>query len=423
MRSKAVLGLASLFLSVGVYGQNLVTGGDFATGLEAWHHDANTRGTSAWSEHDEVDSPSDGSADLVSTAPENGILVVLLEQCVPVAAGQAYVLSHKARFADAQTTTGWAETEISWFSGPICTNRISGNAILTSKTTPPVWTPTSDTFTAPAGAISALVEVGVDKIEAGGSLRVFVDDVSFGPAGTPADEVVGELPVVGSLPGNFGSNFRTSLQILNPNATALAGRLVFHPAGRPEDASDPSMGYSLGSGQSFSWYDVVAAMGLTGLGSLDVTGDPHLDPPVVVTRVFDDAGVGGTTGFTEPMFKGPMSFPCCPAPTLVGYLLPPSDLQRFRYNVGVRVLDDEAQLTVYVLDPLGAVVHSLTRTYGANTFQQTSAADFAGVALEDGQVLKITVSPFFVILYGATVDNVTNDASAQFLTAYRAMQP
>jgi len=415
MRSKAVLGLASLFLSVGVYGQNLVTGGDFATGLEAWHHDANTRGTSAWSEHDEVDSPSDGSAQLVSTAPEGGVFVVLLEQCVPVAAGQPYVLSHKVRFADGETTTGGAESAVTWFSGPICTDRISGNGMLTSKTTPPVWTPTADTFTAPAGATSAIVEVGVDKFEAGGTLTVFVDDVSFAPAGAPTDLTRGWLPVVGSLPGNFGATFRTSLKILNPGTSPLSGRLVFHPAGQPQSDSDPSMGYSLAPGQSFAWYDVVAAMGLSGLGSMDVTGDSIT--PTVVTRIFDDAGDAGTTGFTEPLFLAePQGVP--PIPSLVGHLLLP-DLGRYRYNVGVRILQAPVDVTVDVLDPGGTVLHTATRTYTQNTLQQTSADDFAGVPLENDQNLRVTVSPFYAIVYGATVDNVTNDPSAQFLSHFQ----
>jgi hypothetical protein len=420
MRSTAIVAGLALLVAATVSGQNHVTGGDFATSLEAWHHDPNTRGTSAWSEHDEVDSPSDGSAQLVSTASEAGVLVVLLEQCVPVAAGQAYVLSHKARFADAQTTTGWAESEVSWYSGPICTDRISGNAILTSGTTPPVWVPTSETFTAPAGAASALVEVGVDKIEAGGSLMVFVDDVSLVPAGVPADTVKGWLPVVGSLAGNFGAFFRTSVRILNPNTSTLSGRVVFHRGGQPESASDPSMGYSLAPGQSFAWDDVVGAMGLSGIGSMDVTGNLPA-PPVVVARVFDDAGAEGTTGFSEPLFEA-VTQSAPPPPGIVGHLLPPGDA-RYRYNVGIRVLQAPVDLTVDVLSPAGAVVHTLTRTYSQNTFAQTPADQFAGVALEFGQTLRITGQPNFFILYGATVDNTTNDPSAQFLTPYRALQP
>ncbi len=422
--SASVLAAVSfLALSAGALGQNLVADGGFASSLEAWHHDANPDGSSAWSAEDSGGSASSGSARLASTAAINGILISLLTQCVPVAAGQSYVLTHKARFADGEAASGWAETVVYWDSGPACTGYIAGNSILTLKAGSGVWTPSSDTFTAPAGAVSAYVQVGIDKIDAGGTLTAWFDDVSFAPAGAPSDTHLGWLPVVGSVTGNFNSLFRTSLTILNPNASVLSGRLVFHAAGQPEAASDPSMGYSLAPGQSFAWADVVGAMGQSGLGSLDVTWSPDVAPPIVTARIFDDAGAAGTSGFTEPMFQGPLQFACCPPPDIVEYLLPPSDLQRYRYNVGVRVLSPPIQMTVEVLDPAGTVVHSLTRTYPEATFEQTTAAEFAGVGLQSGQVLKVTASPFWVLVYGATVDNLTNDPSAQFGTAFSALQP
>ena len=49
--------------------------------------------------------------------------------------------------------------------------------------------------------------------------------------------------------------------------------------------------------------------------------------------------------------------------------------------------------------------------------QQTSVADFTGgFPLGDGHALKITFTGGALIVYGATVDNVTNDPSAQFLS-------
>ncbi|HEY1249765.1 MAG TPA: hypothetical protein VGH97_01165 [Thermoanaerobaculia bacterium] len=418
--ASVVLAVSILALASGAraHAQNLVADGGFATSLEAWHHDPNDDGSSAWSADDASGSASSGSALLQSTAAIDGILITLLEQCVPVAAGQSYTLSHKAKFADGEPTTGWAESVITWYGGPVCTNRVGANAILTSKTAAGVWTSTSDTFTAPAGAVSALVTVGVDKIDAGQTLTANVDDVAFGPAGAASDVVVGWLPVVGSLPGNFGAFFRTSLKILNPNAVPMSGRLIFHPAGRPESAADPAMGYSLAPGQSFAWADVVGAMGLSGLGSMDVTGDGSLDLPIVVPRIYDDAGAAGTSGFTTPLFHA-FTQEIVPAPSLQGYLLLP-DLERYRYNVGIRiVVGGPVQLTVDVLDPVGTVVHTTSRTYDTLTFTQTTADEFAGVAVQSGQSLRITADPHHVILYGATVDNVTNDPSAQFLSHFQ----
>jgi hypothetical protein len=423
-RRRALLVTALLGLSSCLYGQNLVADGGFATALEAWHHDPNTNGSSAWSASDASGAANSGSARLSSTAAVNGVFIGLLTQCVPVASGQSYVLSHKARFADGEATTGWAETEISWFSGPICTSRLSGNAILTSKAGSGTWTTTTDTFTAPAGSISALVEVGIDKIEPGATLTADIDDVSFAPSGEYVETLVSWLPVVGSVRGAFDSNFRTSLRILNAGSSPQSGRLVFHPVGQPESAADPSMGYSLAPGQSFAWNDVVAAMGLSGLGSLDVTGGffyPSFAPPVVVVRVFNDAGEAGTTGFTEPQFEAQTQHICCTLPVITGFLLPP-DLERYRYNVGIRVLEP-LQLTVDVLDPAGRVVHTLTRTYATATLTQTTADEFAGVPLQNGQSLRVTLDPGLAIVYGATADNVTQDPSAQFLTVYPVVRP
>ena len=417
MRSKAVLGLAMLFLSLSAYGQNLVAGGDFATSLDAWHHDPNPRGTSSWSPIlDANDSPSSGSALLFSTAPEGGVLVELLDQCVPVAADEQYALSHKVRFADDEATTGWAETEIAWFSGPACTNPIGANGMLTEKTAAGVWLSTSETFTAPAGAISAFVIVGVDKIEAGGQLTVNVDDVVFGLADAPLEALAGYIPVAGSTAGSAGSFFRTSVQIHNPYSGVISGRFVFHPAGVPASASDPTMGYALAPGQTFAWNDVVAAMGLTGLGSFDVWAGGS-GPPVIVTRIFNDAGDAGTSGFTEPFVPVDDVGLTGTTGSYTGVLLGPYIVSRYRYNVGLRTVGGPVHVDVRVLDGAGTLVHETSQDYPAEYFVQTTVTDFLnGFALGDNHSLVITFSGGGgLIIYGATVDNTTNDPSAQFL--------
>ncbi|HEX7828828.1 MAG TPA: hypothetical protein VF787_04200, partial [Thermoanaerobaculia bacterium] len=56
------------------------------------------------------------------------------------------------------------------------------------------------------------------------------------------------LAVVGSTPGNFGSYFRTSVQLYNSHDVPLSGKLVFHTAGVAGNASDPSLNYTLSPG-------------------------------------------------------------------------------------------------------------------------------------------------------------------------------
>jgi hypothetical protein len=415
MRSKVVLGLASLFLSLSVYGQNLVAGGDFATSLDAWHHDPNTRGVSFWSPVlDANGSASSGSALLYSTAPEGGVLVELLDQCVPVAAGQQYTLSADVRFADEETTTGWAETLVFWQSGPACNTRISGNAVLTEVAARGTWIHDSETFTAPPGATSAFVVAGVDKLEAGGQLTVNFDNISLEPAPPGAEELVGYLAVAGSAPGSFGSFFRTSVQIHNPFSTPISGHFVFHPVGVPASPSDPAMGYALAAGQSFAWHDAVAAMGLTGLGSIDVWAASG--SPVIVARIFNDAGDAGTSGFTEPL----VPVDDVPIPGFVGsvtgVLLCPNIVDRYRYNVGLRTVGAPVHVNVEVLDSAGATVHTVSHDYPADYFLQQAVEDFLdGFEIGNSYSLRVTFSGGGLIIYGATVDNVTNDPSAQFM--------
>jgi hypothetical protein len=393
--------------------QNLVSDGGFAADLNAWHHDPNDDGTSAWSSVDANGSAASGSVLLTSTHAINGVLVKLMEQCVPVVAGATYDLSTKVLFSDGETTTGWAEATIYWESGPVCNTYISGNGLLTEKTTPGTWVAGSETFTAPAGATSALVFLGIDKIDVGGSMSARFDDVVFAPAGAPPETLAGYITAAGSLAGALGSFFRTSVQLVNPGFAPISGHLVFHPADGATP-SDPTLGYALAPGQSFGWNDVVGAMGREGLGTIDVyaAGD---NPPVVLARIFNDAGAAGTSGFTQPMIK-PSDVTGGLGVNVTGVLVCPADVSRYRYNVGIRTLDAPVHVDVSVVDESGAVVHTASHDYPANFFRQTTVDDFAGgFPIGNGHSLRITFSGGGLIVYGATVDNVTNDPSAQFM--------
>ena len=121
-----------------------------------------------------------------------------------------------------------------------------------------------------------------------------------GPA--PTEQVRGYIPVVGSTAGGLGSNFKTSMQLLFGAPTSsgsITGKLVFHPAGTSGNSSDPSLSYTVAAGQVVTFPDVVAAFGRSGLGSVDLITAPSATKPVIITRVFNDAGALGTAGLTE----------------------------------------------------------------------------------------------------------------------------
>lgn len=141
------------------------------------------------------------------------------------------------------------------------------------------------------------------------------------------------IPVVGSVQGL--ALFRTGLQLTNPSSSRINGKLVFHRADAPGSSSDPSIDYSIDAHASQSFSDVVAAIGQSGLGSLDIYATSSF-PPVAEARVFSDAGAAGTAGFAEAAAhierKAIGTF-------VSGNIAIPTDLTNFRLNLGIRTIN------------------------------------------------------------------------------------
>jgi hypothetical protein len=237
--------------------------------------------------------------------------------------------------------------------------------------------------------------------------------------GTSPEVTGGILTVVGSVIGGMGSNFKTSLQLFNGAASSptLTGRLVFHRASASGAGSDPSLTFSLVPGQVLSYPDAVAALGQTGLGSVDVIIPSGQQMPVMITRIFNDAGANGTAGFTEeainPANSGLGSRVITTGATAA--LVTPVDPTRTRFNVGVRTLGGGAQMTVTLKDSSGHTLACTSKNYAANWFEQVDSTTFlGGTAIGANQSILIAVTGGSAIVYGSTTDNVTNDPSVQF---------
>lgn len=212
------------------------------------------------------------------------------------------------------------------------------------------------------------------------------------------------IAVVGSTPGNFGSYFKTAVQLYNPTSSTISGRIVLQPG-------EHSLAYSLAPGKTVAYDDLLPAMGVpTGLGSADLIPDGDSPFPIATVRIFNDAGAKGTSGFAgEPL----------PADDAIGAgttaaLLAPADMQRFRLNVGIRTLD-ATTMTIIVRDRDGVVVKTVEKSYAANSFvQPTASALVDNYVLQGGESLSFTVTAGSAFIYGATTDNVTNDPSQLF---------
>ncbi|HSP16723.1 MAG TPA: hypothetical protein VLV78_18395 [Thermoanaerobaculia bacterium] len=153
------------------------------------------------------------------------------------------------------------------------------------------------------------------------------------------------LPIVGSGPGAFGGRFKTTLK-LTANGPDQRGRLVFHPAGAIESPSDPSILYSFdgGLGQTVVFDDVVARIGQSGVGSLDIVPDADAAStvPTIEARLFNDTP-NGTFGTSTTAFY---PFDYLHAPDLA-FRIPDA---QFRINLGLRTLQAvSARVLIYGL--------------------------------------------------------------------------
>lgn len=216
---------------------------------------------------------------------------------------------------------------------------------------------------------------------------------------------------VGSLAGANGAHFKTQIQLTNPGLTAIAGKIVYHAGGAPGSANDPSIPYTLASWQTINFDDVLAAMGLSGLGTADIV--PTSGPaPAAVVKIFNDDGANGTAGFTEPTFRAQDALQTGDKAVLIL----PADPVNFRFNLGVRTLANGISATFTIWDESGELLNTVQKTYPGNFFAQAKATDFLGVAsLPTNGSIGIAVTQGSGIFFGSTVDNRgSQDTSTQF---------
>jgi len=224
-------------------------------------------------------------------------------------------------------------------------------------------------------------------------------------ASSDSEAVAAMLPVVGSTAG-IGTFFRTDVQVVNPINLPIKGKLIFHPAGGTASPGDPSIDYSNSELSTTSIPDVVAFMGQSGLGSLDVvpTSGP---PPRLIARIYSDNGAAGTAGFTMDSLAPDQAL----RRNATYQLIAAPDLTSFRMNVGVRALDEG--VTFLIVHGSSAV----SRTYAANHLEQGTLAAFLGEQPVANQNYRIQIQSGSAFIYTTTTDNRTNDTTIRLLSS------
>ena len=213
----------------------------------------------------------------------------------------------------------------------------------------------------------------------------------------------GIIPIVGSGPGANGGKFKTSIRLTSTEGQQR-GMLVFHPAGRAAAPNDPSMRYTFdGVGETLAIDDVVATLGASGVGSLDVIPDEGASNtlPSIDIRLFNDTP-SGTFGTSTNAFA-PFDFLQAPALT---FAIPEAD-QPFRINAGIRTLT--ATSAKYLIYGTNGRLRDFGDLFWPADFTALgSVQQFLGTTVAPGESVTIFFSGSAIPFYTRT-ENRTND--------------
>jgi hypothetical protein len=213
------------------------------------------------------------------------------------------------------------------------------------------------------------------------------------------------IPVVGSTRGVNNANFKTSLRV-GPVTSVSVGKIVFHPAGRGGSDDDPSVPYRVERGQTLQFDDILAAIGQSGIGSLDiiqtfpfVTAESSVPP--VEARLFNESGAVTYGGFEEPVLPADAY-----KPIDWNIFVPAS---RFRVNIGIRTIT-AAHVTFFHLAVDGTATPKVLDLPPDYVFLDV-ADHFFGRAVNPGDsiLINITGDNVIAIPFHTFTDNSTND--------------
>ncbi|MGZ5473097.1 MAG: hypothetical protein ACXW31_05075 [Thermoanaerobaculia bacterium] len=248
------------------------------------------------------------------------------------------------------------------------------------------------------------------------STRLSLPIQAWAPLEGVADRIV--VPGVGSAPGAYGSQWKTSLQLVGYGS----GTAYFRPIGTfYGDDRDPHVRYDLGEmGNAgipgvHQVADLNAAMGVTGVGHLDIVpdfldagGPPYREgyiAPRVQARIYNDSGQGQFGGVVQALTPTQLQR------GLLHIIVPAEYPLRSRVNVGLRTFDGAVTIRIgeYFAE-LDAIAIYGEVEIPANTYRQVPLAELYGEVTAGANLLLITEDQeaTFVGYYSVT-NNVTND--------------
>jgi hypothetical protein len=220
------------------------------------------------------------------------------------------------------------------------------------------------------------------------------------------------VPLVGSVRGANGADFRTSL--LLRHFALHSGRIVFRPTGTIARDTDPSLRYSFADNgpnqHDLYWDDVVAAMGASGTGTLEIIpdvlpSDRGVFVPEVNARVYN-VTPEGTFGSRVAAVL-PSEWVGAPDSNKASFSVPPVH-GNFRRNAGIRTITT-LLYRVIVLHANGTVDNLPFRELPANYTWFGSVEALVGGAVPPDSRVSVNFMSGTAIGFYTETENLTND--------------
>jgi hypothetical protein len=198
------------------------------------------------------------------------------------------------------------------------------------------------------------------------------------------------------------------MQLHNAATTRATGWLILRAQGS-EAPTTPALPYDLAAHTTVSFDDVVERFGYRGLASIDILVDKG-ELPMIVTRAYDEQD-GRTTGVSVPLVRIEEVLTRLDTAALIV----PRDRGRYRFNVGIRSMNNVTVMELITRNEAGVQRHKRTITLQPNQLIQEPGDLVAGITLGANDSIEIRIESGSAVVYGTTVDNATNDSSLQLL--------
>lgn len=235
-----------------------------------------------------------------------------------------------------------------------------------------------------------------------------IDNATDDPTAVPMKSGTGHsrqwIAAAAHLRGAHGSVWRTDLGLLNRSAAPAVAEITF----RRDDGEHASVTVDVMAGQQLVIDDVVARLGMTGSGAIEISSDR---PLMASSRTFNAAAEGTFGLFLDGV---PDESAAYAGDTVWLAQLRQSDV--FRTNIGISNNgDSNARVRIHLYDSTGAELGSRVRDLDPGAwlqFQEPFALIGARNNIEAGYARIEIESGQRVITYASVIDNATNDGTA-----------